>query len=91
MLTVLLLQAFLAQMLILTHFGINGNFCVHCDSLNMYLLDVGLCVTPALDAGTLGAELVPALMVLLGTKRTLFPMGRKGQERRFVFQVRRDA
>lgn len=25
-----LLQAFLAQMLILTHFGINGNFCVHC-------------------------------------------------------------
>lgn len=57
----------------------------------MYLLDVGLCVTPALDAGTLGAELVPALMVLLGTKRTLFPMGRKGQERRFVFQVRRDA
>lgn len=56
----------------------------------MCLLDVGLCITPALGIGTSVAELVPALMVLLGTKRTLFHMGRKGQGRLFVFQVRQD-
>lgn len=61
------------------------SYCSLFDSLNVYLfLDVGLCIAPALGTGTLVAELVPALMVLLGTKRTLFHMGRKGKGRLFL-------
>lgn len=52
----------------------------------MYLLGVGLYITPALVV-----DLVPALVELLDTTRSLSHLGRECQGRLSVFQVRRGA